>query len=259
MEPSTPPTMAEPWLDTPLAERDIRSFTGARVDLGKGRRLRVFAMLVGNSIDHWGKSARLSANIDETRPAFIYERDTPITYAEAYDILKNHEKFKDIPLRANFHDRPLHSEWRERIPVLGRDPDLHMALHDLAYEINEDITEACAAFDNPDLYFPGIDEGIEPVPDDHVELVMWALQRELNRERRPPQDENGRSMYGQGLLAPLPLTDLPWRIQRALAERRRYRFTVEYGITKEKWQAGTWDLMSVREDSDFVPRRWLRQ
>jgi hypothetical protein len=127
------------------------------------------------------------------------------------------------------------------------DASLHPALQDLAYEINEDIHEACFAFDDPDIWYPGVDEGIEPVPDEHVELVMWAMQRELNREPRPS------TTTMKALPAP-PLSELPWRVQRALAERRRLRFQ-QWGIGRKQWEARTWSLWDVPLDPEYTSRR----
>lgn len=134
--------------------------------------------------------------------------------------------------------------------VLTNNATLVHPLQDLGDEIIEDLREAAAAFDDPDVWFPGIDDGIEPVPDDHVALVMWAMQRELLRELRPPAGGGAR-------LPAMPLADLPFRVQRALAERRRWHFA-RYGIRRPQWESGRWSLWDVEPDTDWVPRRALR-
>jgi hypothetical protein len=135
---------------------------------------------------------------------------------------------------------------------IGRDAQLHPALRDLAYEILEDLQEACAAFDNPDVWYPGVDDGIEPVPDDNVRLVTWATQRELDRERRLPR--TGDSLDP---LPPVPLADLPWRIQRAFAERRRLRYQ-QWGIGRTQWEENNWSLWGIPLDPEYRSRREAR-
>ncbi len=143
----------------------------------------------------------------------------------------------------------------EEIPPapMGHDDELHSALQDLGDEISEDIREALEALDNPAHYYAGVDDGIEPVSDDHVALVIWALQRELNRELR---DKHG-AMTAWDPLPAAPLADLPWPVQRALAERRRLRYA-QYGITRAVWQSGYWSLWDIPEDPDFVTSRQMR-
>lgn len=122
------------------------------------------------------------------------------------------------------------------------DPSLHEALLDLAYTVVADIREACDALENPEIWYPGVDEGIEPVNDEHVELVIWALQRELDREQRPRGSPR----------PPVPLSSLPWRIQRALVERRRLRFA-QWGIGREEWDTNVWHPARVPEDPEWEP------
>ena len=131
------------------------------------------------------------------------------------------------------------------------DPELHGALRDLGYEILEDIQEACGALDDPDMWYAGVDEGIEPVSDDHVRLVMWAMQRELNRETRISRADN------KTRLSAAPLVELPWRVQRALTERRRLRYK-EWGIGEKQWAENRWSLWDVPLDPEYQSRRELR-
>lgn len=152
------------------------------------------------------------------------------------------------PPPALFEDQPI------SIHVTpARDLELVPAFQDLANEISEDLREACFAFDNPDLWYPGVDDdSIPPVSDDHIATVIPALQRELNRELRasPP--------YGIGTPRPAaPLAKLPDRIQRAIVERRRLRYQ-EFGITHEVWERGTWSLSDIPLDPEWIPRRAKR-
>jgi hypothetical protein len=158
--------------------------------------------------------------------------------------------FERLPLRC-VSEGPLLGVIPGEASAAARDPELHVALQDLGNEINEDIREALDALDNPNHYFPGVDDGIVPVSDEHVELVIWGLQRELDRERR------SATGFGQPLLPPAPLARLPWNVQRAIAERRRLRYH-QWGIDRETWQSGTWSLWAVPAEPEFVPRRTAR-
>jgi len=117
------------------------------------------------------------------------------------------------------------------IPIsrLGRsalsDPELVPMLQDLAdilaMEANQAFTES---------YYPGVPD--VQVPDEHVEVVMLALQREMDRE--------GKS----GQRCPIEFASLPKDRQRALAERRRWWFQ-KFSITPERWESGQWSLWEV--------------
>jgi hypothetical protein len=237
----------------PLAQRDVGWFDPTRVDPSPGRRLRVFAALV----------RPLDGNINAitrqgSREPFISARRR-MTYGEALHAIHTSPKLQWV--RAEFEGLPLRvGECKELLASVPenyqrtpRDPDLHPALQDLADEINEDIREALAALDDPHAYYAGVDEGIEPVTDEHVKLVTWAMQRELDRELRPAEGQAGMLSS----LPAAPLWELPWHVQRALAERRRMRFQ-QYGITRENWQSGTWSLWSIPEEEGYIPRRAQR-
>lgn len=124
----------------------------------------------------------------------------------------------------------------------AKDPELHYGLQDLGWLIGYELAQACQAFDDSDLWYPGVDEGIEPVPDSQVELVIAATQRELDREHR------GRT--------PVSLAGLPPRVQRAFAERRRLLYKT-YGIGKTQWQRNRWSLWDVQDDQSWTPP-WTR-
>jgi ribosomal protein S21 len=108
------------------------------------------------------------------------------------------------------------------------DPELVPMLQDLA-DILAD--EATAAFN--DDYYPGIPD--VDVPQDHVDVVMRALQREMDREGKSRQR------------VPARYEELPRERQRALAERRRWWFG-RYSITPERWRTGQWVLWDVTDD-----------
>lgn len=124
---------------------------------------------------------------------------------------------------------------------------LHPALQDLGDAIVRDIHDACAALDDPNLWYAGVDEGIWPVPDDHVELVIAAMQRELFRELR-----NAKGEMAKPRLPAVRLAELPWNVQRALAERRRLRYQ-QWGIGKLEWLTNQWFVSNVPEDPEWRP------
>ena len=123
---------------------------------------------------------------------------------------------------------------------------MHPGLQDLAYQITWDIHEACEAINEPDLYFAGVTEGIEPVTDAHVRLAIWGMQRELLRELRGPAGPTGSRRPA------VTLNDLPWRIQRALVERRRLRYQ-QWGIGRAEWEANRWSVWQIPDDADWAP------
>ncbi|MBA4181857.1 MAG: hypothetical protein C0506_14800 [Anaerolinea sp.] len=237
----------------PLDQREVGWFDPTRVDPSPGRRLRSFATMV----------RPLEGNINAitkqgSREAYISPRRR-LTYGEALHAIEAcsrlrdaKEEFSAIPLRVG-ECRELVRAVPEAYQRTPRDPDLHPALQDLGDEINEDIREALFALDDPDHYYPGVDDGIEPVTDDHVKLVIWAMQRELDRELRPAEGQAGMLTS----LPAAPLMELPWHIQRALAERRRLRFK-QWGIGRQQWEQGTWSLWEVPCDADYVSRRAAR-
>ncbi|MBI2766045.1 MAG: hypothetical protein HYX53_09065 [Chloroflexi bacterium] len=237
----------------PLAARQVSAFDPSRVDPSPGRRLRVFATLI-----HCIDPSTGSVALRDTHQPFI-AAGRPIAYGEllarvegAAEMEAVRQTLSMLPLRLG-HPRALLREIPPEHQWTARDPDLPPALQDLGDEINEDIREALEAFDNPGMYYPGIDAGIEPVPDEHIKLVIWALQRELNRELRPNEGRYG----GSPPLPAAPLEQLPWHIQRAIVERRRLRYR-QWGIGKAQWESGYWNLWEVPLDPGYVPRRSAR-
>ncbi len=240
--------MAAPAIPvTPLASRTISRFDPTSDDVSPGRRLRVFAALVQPSrmvfpydqAGAWWSPEQLGDGVTYEELLRLTESDAP--YVAARELLSR------LPLRVG-NAGPLIRE----LPAAcesARDPELHLALQDLGNEINEDIREALEALDDPRAWYPGVDNGIEPVTDEHVRLTIWALQRELNRELRSSTGYNG-----PGALPAAPLHDLPAHVQRALVERRRLRYK-QWGIGKPQWEANSWSLWDVPEDEGYRPRR----
>jgi hypothetical protein len=246
-------TRREMQAQLPLAQRDIGWFDPTRIDPSPGRRLRVFAALVRPLDGNINAVARQGS-----REPFISARRR-MTYGEALNAIQTSEKlawvkpeFDTILLRVG-ECRELLSTVPADYQRTPRDPDLHPALQDLADEINEDIREALASLDDANAYYAGVDQGIESVTDEHVKLVTWAMQRELDRELRPAEGQAGMLSS----LPAAPLWELPWHVQRALAERRRMRFA-QYGIGRAQWLSGNWSLWDIPEDVDYVPRRAQR-
>jgi len=154
---------------------------------------------------------------------------------------------EQYPLRVSGRENSPHHI--TEIPPAGTEPtlsdlSLHHGLQDLATMIVRDLTEACEALDDPKLEYPGVDAGIEPVSDDHVALVIWASQRELNRELRPRARQPRRPA--------VVLSELPWHIQRAFVERRRLRY-LEWGIDRDTWERGWWTFGQVPDDDWEAP------
>lgn len=201
-----------------------------------GRRLRVFMRL-------------LSSNPYATPPVvYLAQVAVPAlslcTYREALAYLTLHEK--DYPLQMD-----LRINWANilftTIPekVQQANAELHVHLQDLADMIIIDTVDACNAIDDPTYYYPGVDPPlIEPVSDDHVQLVIWAINRELYREQ---------ARLGK----PAPdLDKLPWYVQRALVERRRYRYA-QYGIGRKEYESNKWSPWNIHEDPDWTPLQVL--
>lgn len=112
--------------------------------------------------------------------------------------------------------------------TVGYDPELHPGLQDLADIIAHEASEAARA-----SYYPRMPE--MRVSRRHVQRVMAALQREMDREAIRRR------------LRPVIFSELPWERQQALAERRRYWFR-QFGITARAWRANRWSVWRVADD-----------
>lgn len=242
-----------------LAEEPLHTSVFAPGPAFAGRRLRVFARLV--RLQYFATDCAGYVIIRQTDSERIERLTDAPTYAHALRMAAAdpdwQAHFASLALREDgggiVSDRPQQVSDRSQFQPQGRDWELPIALQDLANEICEDIRAACAAFNDPDVWYPGVDVGIAPVSDAHVQLVIAAMQRELGRETRPGPATRHYGAFG-GNLPAVPLAELPFRVQRALVERRRLRFT-EYGIGQAEWEAGTWSLWNVRDDPDWLPRR----
>jgi hypothetical protein len=242
-----------------LAEEPLRTSLWDISPDFAGRRLRAFARMV-----------RLQTYTSEREGFVLIWGDERIpglaehpTYGSALKLASHHPPWQAnlaaLRLRDDAggmaRDRPERVTDASQLQQHGRDWELPPCLQDLAGEICEDVRAACAAFSDPGVWYPGVDVGIPPVPDDHVHLVIAAMQRELSRETRPgPPHANAYSYMSTNNLPAAPLAELPFRVQRALVERRRLRFA-EYGIGQAEWEAGTWSLWNVRDDPDWTPRK----
>jgi hypothetical protein len=236
-------------LALPLGERSVSRFDPSVDDASAGRRLRVFGALVQPSYVPFGAGPEGMWWVRADTPAPTYgDLLQAVESDPAY--VDQREAFAHLPFRIGNQSVVLEVP-DDRKPA-SRDPDLHPALQDLGNEINEDLHEALDSLDDARAFYPGVDEGIEPVTDEHVKLVIWALQRELNRELRSP---NGQP--GMPTLPAAPLSELPWQVQRALAERRRWRYQ-QWGVGRSEWERNEWSLWNVPEDGDYVPRRAAR-
>jgi hypothetical protein len=107
------------------------------------------------------------------------------------------------------------------------DPELVPMLQDLADILAREGTEAFQAG-----YYPGMPD--ISVPEEHVDVVMAALQREMDREGKSRQRD------------PAQYASLPRERQRALVERRRWWYS-RFSITPERWGTGQWSLWDVAE------------
>lgn len=245
---------------SPLSERTVVAWDITKVDPSPGRRLRAIASLLrGVDPIAMANGSDYSISLSHIVGPPVYTGGQ-VTYGEFAAMAKNipvaYEAFSNLPYRYSMaRTMEQYREYVEgQMPYTARDAELHPCLQDLAYEIGEDLHEACGAFDDPDIYYPGVDDGIEPVTDDHVRLVTWATQRELDRELRPPE---GTFTFGTGLLPAVPLAELPWRIQRAFAERRRLRYQ-QWGLGRQQYEDNTFSIWDIPEDPDYYPRRYVR-
>lgn len=211
----------------------------------KGRRLRVFSQI-------WSNYFRAS-------DYNFSEGEEPKTVGDLYNFI--HTAWEAAPVKeslSKMYLRNLNNSRGNDIKVGeipedryggGSNPDLTYALQDLGWIIGYELSEACEVFNNPDIWYPGVDEGIEPVSDDHVDLVIWATQRELDRERR---FKSGTTEYRPAA----PLDKLPRKIQRAFVERRRMHYKL-YGIGPKQYEENSWSLFGIEEDPNWCPP-WIK-
>jgi len=111
----------------------------------------------------------------------------------------------------------------------NKDIQLTTVLQDLAQVVAQ---EAGRAF--RDDYYPGIPD--VDVPEELIDALMPAMQREIDREER-------RSQRGAVTFA-----DLPRDRQRALAERRRFWFCY-FGVTPRVWKRRFFSLWRIPNET----------
>lgn len=233
-----------------------------------GVRIRNFSMLMlKENVAPKGRRLRMFPTLyhDLLTKVFTPDYVTPdspdieLTVGQAYlNAMENQEQrdaLSALPLRVinPLYQRSSSSSTLSEIPTnlsvdeikRMRDPELHRALQDLAYTLGMELTLACEAFDDPDVWYPGVYEGIEPLDDDHVRLVIWGAQRELYRELRPTR-------WAGPPRPAAPLDQLPFRVQRAYAERRRWHY-LQYGIGRTEFETNRWSFWNVNEDPDWSP------
>ena len=233
-----------------LANRPVGAAWDAKRDPAPGRRMRVMAAFTNGTERRVHAGAQtliggLRRSLSHGEALRALERSANL--AESREWLDRLPlRVHAIPAEADQTLSAIPSDYQDK-----RDPELHPGLQDLAYQITWDVHEACEAITDPDLYYPGVDEGIEPVSDEQVRLVIWGMQRELNRELRGPAGPNGPRRPA------VILEHLPWRIQRALAERRRLRYQ-QWGIGRAEWEANRWSMWRVPEDPQWAPP-WVRR
>ena len=246
------PRTKEPDTHLPLAERVIeRAMEVGKGERTPGRRFRVWKCFPRVIRQNAVPVVQIG---DAAASPLINQRNPAWTYGDLYNVLDVqgdiHDYLSAIPLRSAFGYGPKIYEIPEGPVEAKRDPELHPCLQDLGWILGWELSQACQSLTNPSHYYPGVDEGIEPVSDDHVRLVIWGHQRELNRERR--------AIPGHPMSIPrpaAPLHELPFPVQRAFAERRRWHYA-QYGIGREQYEKGTFSLFDVNEEPDWLPP-WL--
>lgn len=225
--------------------RDLHAISRSRLVVG--RRERSMVWLIGPVFQSRQAAGLLNELVHSGFPAF-----SDLTYGTLMDLCRQegglHDSLSSLDLRVNLSGidpgRYVVTEVNGVVHGLttAKDPEVHYGLQDLGWLVGYELAAACQAFSDPDVWYPGVDDGIEPVSDDHVALVIAATQRELDRERR-------RS------LSSAPLAELPLRVQRAFAERRRFIYKT-YGIGREQWQQNKWSFWDVQDDPAWMPP-WL--
>lgn len=213
-----------------------------------GRRMRAFARLVSCA----GGEIRMSGDYVSWSIGTVW-KDPPrgVTYQQALDYLA---ECPDLPVSKVLRSLPFRTDNRleDNLETLNRgaNPSAVTALQDLSDDFFVDIFDACQTLSDPNVVYVGVDEGIDPVPDTHVELVIAAIQRELGRELRSHPQTGER-------LPAVNLSTLEWPVQRALIERRRLRF-LQFGLGRQQWLTNRWSLWDIPEDREWSPRLPLK-
>jgi hypothetical protein len=124
-------------------------------------------------------------------------------------------------------------------------PILHPLLQSLADEFTRHVDAALRWFWMGDAapevpVFPA--EIVSGLSDDRVRQIMEACQREVDRETNRVHQHP--AYPGRLARYDLRLSDLPFELQRRLAEARRFVF-LRYGITPEVFQRGYWSYWEI--------------
>jgi hypothetical protein len=215
----------------------------------RGRRLRVL---------RWAAAATTgAAAVLEKIPSLVevIERDVDIPEMEELSprVIQQWKEFRERVTTTGLRISSVSSNASERIAEIpiGDDgqpipptrafqvnAELPYYFQDLADDLVETIRQIVDAWAN-DRWFPP-PEGIDPMSDDHVRLVVWGMERELAREPRNRPH--------------VPLTQLPFKYQRLMAEWRR-RLFYDWGITREVWNRGYILAQEIPLDPDYFPIR----
>lgn len=128
-------------------------------------------------------------------------------------------RFRNLPLAhlANYRGRA----------KTGVEMTLHSALQDLGDILAMEADDAFHA-----SYYPRLPH--VTVPEERVEAIMTAMQRELDGEA-----------HSRKKVAP-QFSSLPWDRQCALAERRRYWFRM-FGVGPRAWRRNAWSLWRIQD------------
>ena len=131
----------------------------------------------------------------------------------------------------------------QRTTVTHGDPEIHICLQDLADIVCWEASESFVS-----SYFPRPVD-VDALDDDHVKEIMIAMQREMDREG----NRTG--------IKPAVFVELPWERQVALAERRRWWFSI-FGVPPKRWKKGYFNLWNVSNTLTWPPDgyycRWDR-
>lgn len=151
--------------------------------------------------------------------------DTPLSLRELIAACEQHEQLR--------LDASMLQICGVRIETTMGNDEVREVLQDLADAVSWEASEAFDA-----LYYPR-PLNVVPLADEHVQQVMAAMQREVDREAR---FSGGAAQFA----------NLPWERQAALAERRRLWFAC-FGITPENWKSGCWNLWKVSDEMVWPP------
>lgn len=235
-------------------ERKVKDVSISRSSV-VGRRMRIFAQLCSRGWDASSTYNLSMSRLSDHHPGGCLINDCgDLSWSEAMIRAEQEPNanaiLSNLPLRTvhTGHTIDVNRRLTEPVEEYRTKPNASLpnCLQDLAQTLTHDLQQALEGFMDPDVWYPGVLDGISPVPDGHVRLVMWGWQRELDRE---PRAKDG---CGPVKLPVPQLAKLPWRVQRALTERRRLRYQ-QFGIGREEWERNSWSLWNCQLDPEWVP------